>query len=104
VNKWEKVKGEMEYGKTKYTQRMLPGGIKLDLFLVEESNWGHQLAIRTGSAEYSYHVLAKGWCRQGFKSDGGYLFRDGERYEIREEKDLFRLIGVPYIEPENRNI
>lgn len=100
VNQWEKVKGELP---CKYTQRILPSGIKLDLFIAEESNWGYVLAMRTGSADYSHRVLANGWVREGFKSDGGYLSRDGERYEVREEKDLFKLIGVRYVEPENRN-
>lgn len=101
VNQWQKVKGELP---CKYTQRILPSGIKLDLFIAEEGNWGSVFAIRTGSADYSHKVLANGWVRQGFKSDGGYLFRDGEKYEIREEKDLFRLIGIPYVEPEYRNL
>jgi DNA polymerase/3'-5' exonuclease PolX len=74
------------------------------LFFAEEGNWGSIFAIRTGSAEYSHQVLAKGWVRQGFKSEGGYLLRDEEKYEVPEEKDLFRLIGIPYIEPENRNL
>jgi len=101
INKWQKVKGELP---CKYTQRILPEGIKLDLFFAEEGNWGSVLAIRTGSADYSHRVLANGWVRQGFKSDGGYLFRDGEKYEIREEMDLFKLIGVPYVGPECRNL
>lgn len=104
VNKWEKVKGELEYGITKYTQRILPEDIKLDLFFAEEKNWGSIFAIRTGSADYSHKVLAKGWVRQGFKSEGGYLYRNGEKYEVREEEDLFRLIGIPYVEPEDRNL
>ena len=104
VNRWEKVKGDMMYEKTKYTQRILPEGIKLDLFLVEEGNWGSQLAIRTGSADYSRYVLAREWMRNGFKSEGGYLYRDGEKYEVREEKDLFRMIGVAFVKPEKRNV
>ncbi|MDO8513940.1 MAG: hypothetical protein Q7S50_00125 [bacterium] len=103
VNQWEKVKGEMIYGKVKYTQRILPEGIKLDLFFLEESNWGHLFAIRTGSDEYS-KMLALRWTQRGFKSDGGYLFRDGERYESREEADLFKIVGLPYAEPEDRNL
>ena len=104
VEQWEKVKGELEYGKTKYTQRILPEGIKLDLFFATEENWGSIFAIRTGSAEFSHKVLANGWVRQGFKSEGGFLFREGERYEVREEKDLFKMIGVKYVEPEFRNL
>jgi DNA polymerase/3'-5' exonuclease PolX len=104
VNKWEIVKGALEFGKTKYTQRILPEGIKLDLFIAEEGNWGSIFAIRTGSADYSHKVLANGWVRQGFKSDGGYLYREGEKYEVREEEDLFRFIGIPYVKPEDRNL
>lgn len=104
VNKWEKVKGEMEYGKVGYTQRILPSGIKLDLFFAQEDNWGNIFAIRTGSADYSHKVLASTWASQGYKSDGGYLFRDGKRYELREEVDLFNLLGLRYVEPEERNL
>ena len=104
VDKWEKVKGELEYGKTKYTQRILPSGIKLDLFFATPENWGSIFAIRTGSAEYSHRILANGWVRQGFKSEGGILYREGERYEVREERDLFKLIGIPFVEPGDRNL
>lgn len=104
VDRWEIVKGTLEYGRTKYTQRILPEGIALDLFFPDLENWGNIFAMRTGSADYSRHVLARGWVRRGFNSKDGYLIRDGERCEIREEKDLFKLIGLPYSEPEDRNL
>ncbi len=101
VNKWEKVRGELP---CKYTQRILQEGIALDLFFAEEGNWGNIFAIRTGSADYSYKVLASAWAEQGYKSDGGYLFKDGKRYEMKEEKDLFDLLNLRYVEPEKRNV
>lgn len=104
VNRWQKVKGELVYGKTKYTQRMLPEGIKLDLFFAEEGNWGLIFAIRTGSKEYSHKILANGWVKRGYKSEGGYLIKNGKTYEVREEKDLFKRIGVAYIEPKRRTL
>ena len=104
VNKWEFSKGELEFGKTRYIQRILPEGIKIDILIAEEENFGLIFAIRTGSLEYNRKVLIPGLDRQGFKSDGGYLFKDGERYEVREEEDLFRLIGIPYSNPEDRNL
>ena len=104
VNQWPKVKGEMEYGVTKYTQRILPTGIKLDLFFAEPGNWGSILAIRTGSTEFSHRVLAVGWTKLGYESRGGYLWRDGRMREVREERDLFNIINIPYTEPKNRNL
>lgn len=101
VNQWVKVRGELP---CKYTQRVLPEGIKLDLFFAEEGNWGIIYAMRTGSAEYSHRVLANGWVRQGFHSEDGYLYRNGAKYEVREEEDLFKLLGLMYVEPEERSL
>lgn len=103
VNRWQKVKGEMQFGKTKATQRILPSGINLDIYFADESNWGSIFGIRTGSANFSRYVLASGWVKKGFKSEGGHLFKDGVKHEIKEEADLFRIIGIPYVEPEQRN-
>jgi len=104
VNKWQKVKGDLVYGQTKYTQRILPDGIKLDLFFAEPENWGLIFAIRTGSADFSHKVLASGWVKNGYKSQDGYLWHGRDKYNCREEIDLFNRIGIPYIEPRERVI
>jgi DNA polymerase/3'-5' exonuclease PolX len=101
VNQWIKVKGDLP---CKYTQRILPDGIKLDLFFAERGNWGLIYAIRTGSADYSHKVLATGWVKQGYKSENGYLVADGKEIAVLEEEDLFRRINVPYIKPELRTL
>lgn len=104
VNQWKATKGQLDYGKCKYTQRILPEGIKLDLFFAEKENWGLILAIRTGSADYSHKVLATGWVKKGYVSEEGRLKKDGKEYPVYEEKDLFERIGVEYIEPNQRNL
>jgi DNA polymerase (family 10) len=101
VNQWQKVKGILP---CKYTQRILPQGIKLDLFFAEPGNWGLIYAIRTGSAEFSHKVLATGWVRQGYHSNEGYLYKGTTRIEIREETELFDLLGMKFIEPNLRFI
>ena len=114
VNQWPKVKGELP---CKYTQRIIEVGkdvhfvnvcwtakIKLDLFMVKKENWGLQLAIRTGSADYSHKVLATGWKKKGYTSVGGMLTKRGKEYPVYEETALFERIGVPYVEPEKREV
>lgn len=101
VNKWEKVKGELP---CKYTQRILPDGIKLDLFFADRGNWGLIYAIRTGSADYSHKVLATGWVKLGYRSENGYLIANGKEIAILEEEDLFKRINIPYVNPELRNL
>ena len=46
VNSFPRVKGN---GEGKYTQLLLPEGIKLDLFMCNEDNFGLMWMIRTGS-------------------------------------------------------
>lgn len=99
VEKWKKVRGSFP---CKYTQRILPEGIKLDLFFATKENWGQILAIRTGSAEYSHQVLAIGWVKAGYKSKEGTLYKGDTPIEVREEIDLFKLIGIEYVKPELR--
>lgn len=99
VNQWRKVKGELP---CKYTQRILPEGIKLDLFFARPENWGLIYAIRTGSAEFSHRVLACGWVKRGYKSVDGMLMRFGAETDCREESDVFRCANVPWVRPEER--
>ena len=101
VNQWPKVKGELP---CLYTQRVLPQGIKLDLFFATVDNWGLQLAIRTGSADYSHHALAARWSRLGYRSANAILTRGDEVVQVREEEDLFRLIGLPWVPPDKREV
>ena len=82
---------------------LIPEKISLDLFIATQKNWGYLLAVRTGPAEYSHRVLANKWVRQGYHGEAGYLTRGGQPVEIREEEDLFDLLKMQYVEPENRH-
>jgi DNA polymerase/3'-5' exonuclease PolX len=105
VDQWPKVKGELP---CKYTQRLLPDGLALDLFFATADNWGLIYAIRTGSATFSHEVLARGWVRAGYESHGGMLYKVtgpqgwAPAQPVREERELFALIGVPWVDPERR--
>ena len=97
----ERVKGDPSTGR--YIQLKTPEGIMVDLFLAHPDNWGLIFAIRTGSADYSHRVLARGWVRNGYKSADGMLTLEGAAVPVREECELFRLAGVPWVEPEARS-
>jgi DNA polymerase/3'-5' exonuclease PolX len=77
-------------------------GINVDLFTATKENFGLTLAVRTGAAYFSHNVLAKGWVRNGFTSKENILYKKGVAYPIYTEKDLFDLIGIEFIAPENR--
>lgn len=102
VEQWPRVRGVLP---CKYTQRLLPDGIVLDLFFATAENWGLIFAIRTGSADYSHQVLAHGWSVRGWKSIDGVLHNSaGKPVPTPEERDVFRIAGVPWVEPEARSL
>lgn len=112
VNEWEKVKGELEYGKCKYTQRILPASIigvegkvvALDLFIAEHDNFGNIFLIRTGDWEFSKKFMGVVLPQRGYKQEGGFLKHKDKIIPCPEEKDLFLRMGIKFIEPKNRNV
>jgi DNA polymerase/3'-5' exonuclease PolX len=101
VNRWAKVKGEPT---GKYTQRVLPGSMVLDLFITMPDNWGWILALRTGSAGFNEHVLLRTLKQRGYSAEHGHIQRAGQIVPIPEETDLFARLKLPWVEPWAREV
>lgn len=86
----------------KYAKVELPEGIMLDLFMPNEFNWGWIYALRTGSADFNFKYL-DAMKRHGLRArDGVILNAFLNEIAVREEGDLFKLLGMAYVEPQNR--
>jgi DNA polymerase/3'-5' exonuclease PolX len=101
VNQWEFVKG---HPTGKYAQRVLPGGIKLDLFIATPENWGWQLVIRTGSAKFNEYVMIPALKARQYFPEDGYIRHNGQIIPTREETDLWALSGLPWLDPWAREV
>jgi DNA polymerase/3'-5' exonuclease PolX len=111
----KRIKGQIT---GKYTQRKIPiyDGVNVDIFIVSLDTWGLQMAIRTGPAKYSHHVLAMGWQKKGYHSEGGVLYpimkQEGQEDRldynqpvfIREERELYKFLGLLWEEPWERTV
>jgi DNA polymerase/3'-5' exonuclease PolX len=95
------VKGEPT---GKYTQRVLPGGMKLDLFMVPPDTWGWILCLRTGSRDFNRRVMLPALKARGYVLEEGQLWCDGERIPTPEETDVWRCSGIPWVEPWAREV
>lgn len=102
INSLEAVKGNPA---GKYTQRILPEGIKLDLFMADHNNWGLIVMIRTGSADYSKLMMVE-LIKRGYKSEDGLLIdtKTGEIINCPSERHFYELTGIRYLEPKLRSI
>lgn len=102
INQWEKVKGDPVEGK--YTQRIHESGMKLDIFIVTHVNWGIQLLMRIGPWEYSKRILGTELKKHGYYSKDGFVHKkfDGSIVPTYEERDVYKLIESPWVEPYTR--
>ena len=100
VNNWKKIKGELP---CKYTQRILPEGIKIDLFFAVPENWGSIFLIRTGDWEFSKKFVGSLIPKSGYMQKDGYIWKHGISIPTFEERELFKLVNVPYVEPTMRD-
>jgi len=93
-------------GDRKYKQLDL-GNITCDLFLQPDpATWGVNMLLRTGCADFSHWLVTprqKGGAMPGWmQSKDARLWAKGSPLDTPEEADVFRLMGLRWIEPEER--
>lgn len=124
VNQFERIKGD-PWGK--YTKRSIrvpnernfdlppeqqnplfgPTEICLDLFMCKPNNWGWIFLVRTGSRDFSHEVI-KRLQAHGYTSTDGVIHTiqaieaESQPIDTPEEIDVFRLIGLDFIQPIER--
>lgn len=90
----------------RYVQAIYKGYI-VDLFIPQSHDYYRQLAIRTGSAEYSKRI-AIAWCDKGYTGTSRGLVEVSKQSEFvspktwTSERHFFEWLGMDYLEPSKR--
>lgn len=88
-------------------KRMLFGDVPVDLFIATPATWGCVFTIRTGDADFSKMLVtsrrAGGACPGSLLFQNGRVWRGNTALHTPEEMDVFRALGLPFIEPEERS-
>lgn len=102
----------LEMKRTKLTKngsrfkQFVYAGVMVDLFLPESAaHWGTVFTIRTGSHDFNM------WLMQFQQHRAGVMFSDGRLYDRQgglaldtpEETDVFRLLHLDFVPPEDRD-
>lgn len=85
----------------KYWRGLIDDEIKLDLFLARPENFGVIFVIRTGSAQFTTALVTYAR-RIGMPVQDGMLTRGGKSLDTFEERDVFRILKLDYVEPPDR--
>ena len=94
------VKEVLASGETKASV-IVEGGTQIDLRVVEEDSYGAALQYFTGSKGHNIHLrgIAKA---KGLKINEYGVFKGKKRIAGKEEKDVYRVLGMDWMEPEIR--
>jgi DNA polymerase (family 10) len=96
------VKDVLMQGPTK-SSVIIHEGLQVDLRVVEEESFGAALAYFTGSKAHNIRLREMA-VKSGLKINEYGIFRekDDKRLGGKEEIDVYRILGLPYIPPEMR--
>jgi DNA polymerase (family X) len=97
---YEEVDRIVAQGKTKSTVR-LRSGLQVDLRLVPEDSYGTALQYFTGSKAHNI-AMRKRAVKHGLKLNEYGVFKGKTLIAGRTEEEVYRSVGLPYIEPELR--
>jgi DNA polymerase (family 10) len=94
------VKEVLASGETKASV-IVEGGTQIDLRVVEEDSYGAALQYFTGSKGHNIHLrgIAKA---KGIKINEYGVFKGEKKIGGKEEKEVYRSLGMEWIEPELR--
>jgi DNA polymerase (family 10) len=87
---------------------ILGTGLRVDLLVVEEKNWGAAVQYFTGNKEHNVEMreiaLKQGWSlnERSLTATGKGKAKEGEEKFFSEEADLYEFLGMAWIPPELR--
>ena len=78
-------------------------GLQVDLRVVEEESFGAAMAIFTGSKAHNIRLREMA-VKSGLKINEYGIFREKDDKKLggKEEEDIYRVLGLPFIPPELR--
>lgn len=79
---------------------MMFEGIKCEIQLADQWNWGYIQWLRTGPGTANTYIME--FCsasRSPYRAKGGYWWRGDECLAIQTEQQLFEMLGMEYIAP-----
>lgn len=98
------VNGSPAWGRWNKLAVHLPTGIPVDLFESTSPKWWNMLVCRTGPRELNERIaaLAKGRACMWHPCDIGFTDPRGDWYTVTSEEAVFKFVGLPYAEPQDR--
>jgi DNA polymerase/3'-5' exonuclease PolX len=99
-----KSNGTQTFGKKTKLLIHLPSGIPVDIFACQTHEWFNCLVCRTGGKDTNIKIAAQAK-RRGLRwmpCGAGFLTAEGTLLPVHQEQDVFKIAGLPYKHPSQR--
>jgi len=77
--------------------------LRIRVWFAQHENWGFLLAKTTGHVDYTPQELEGLWVSQGYEEKDEFLYKGDKLLWIGDESDLYMLLGISFLEPEEHN-
>lgn len=88
-------------GETKISFILLPKNLQVDVRLLPMENYGAALLYFTGSKDFNVKMRREAIRQECLLNEYG-LNKKGEIVASRSEEEIFKALGMEYVEPEKR--
>jgi len=79
-------------------------GIRFELFLTDRDSLGYIWWLRTGPGDANLYVMDRLKSTSSpVRAADGAIWHDGKRLCVPDEREMFRLLGMPYLQPVQRS-
>lgn len=102
TDKWRKISGELPCDTF---SRVHPStGVRVNFHIAEPATWGFVMTVKTGPQSFNESRIFYRMNSLNISSDKGWIVRGSTKNPVAvpEEEDFFRVLGVPFIKPEDR--
>jgi len=76
--------------------------LPVDIYKATPENWGVLLLIRTGSKEHNIKLCTRARWKGMMLSAAKGVIKDGKVIASRTEEEIFKALGMSFVEPEKR--
>jgi DNA polymerase/3'-5' exonuclease PolX len=101
-----KLDGTLTWGEDIRLAIHVESGLPVDFFAARPANWWNLLVCRTGGAESNKRICDAAIARNlKWRTNGaGFHNRSNDQLArtVRSERDVFEIVGLPYLEPHQR--
>jgi DNA polymerase (family 10) len=98
----EVVEAGQELARLKVPASVISEPVQVDIYRARPETWGVMLLIRTGSIQHNIKMCSRARAMNMMLSAKEGVIKDGKVIASRTEEEIFKALGMDFVEPQKR--